>query len=107
MAQCAAKFSARTAKHAQRQARKRRVVRADRGQRGACKCSMVPKLSMVPNPFSALQIGTFIGRGPHLRGSPVNKTSMEKEDGGGRGALGKSCGVMFNGSGVSSQKVEM
>ena len=68
---------------------------------------MVPKLSMVPHPSSAVQIGTFIGHSRHLRGSPVNKRSVEKENGGGKGTMDKSCGGGVNGFGVSLQQVEM
>ena len=36
---------------------------------------------MIPHPSSAVQIGTFIGHGRHLRGSPVKKKSVKNNNG--------------------------
>ena len=62
---------------------------------------MVPNPSMVPQPSTAAQTGTFTGHGRHLRGSLVNKRCVEKENGGRKGTMGKSYGGGFNGFGVS------
>ena len=43
---------------------------------------MVPKLSMVPKPSNAIQIGTFMARGPHLRAEP-RKVCVGRGGGGG------------------------
>ena len=45
-----------------------------------------------PIPSCAIQIGTFIGPGPHFRGSPLTKISLAKENGGRKGTMGKACG---------------
>ena len=42
---------------------------------------------MVPHPASAIPPGTFIGRGRHLRGSPVKKKTPVKS---GNGIVGKA-----------------
>ena len=43
--------------------------------------SIVSYVSMVPHPSTAIPIDTFIGRGRHLRGSPVKK-NLYREWGG-------------------------
>ena len=47
---------------------------------------------MVPHPSSAVQIGTFIGRGRHLRGSPVKKIFVKNNNGDAQCTLGRACG---------------
>ena len=47
---------------------------------------------MVPHPASAVQIGTFIGRGRHLRGYPVKKISVKNNNGDAQCTLGRACG---------------
>ena len=47
---------------------------------------------MVPHPSSAVQIGTFIGRGRHLRGSPVKKIYVKNNNGDAPCTLGGACG---------------
>ena len=49
-------------------------------------------MSMVPHPSSAVQIATFIGRGRHLRGSPVKKISVKNNNGDAQCTLGRACG---------------
>ena len=47
---------------------------------------------MIPHPSSAVQIGTFIGRGRHLRGSRVKKNSVKNNNGDAQCTLGRACG---------------
>ena len=47
---------------------------------------------MVPHPSGGVQIGTFIGRGRHLRGSPVKKISVKNNNGDAECTLGRACG---------------
>ena len=56
--------------------------------------SRVPFVSMVPHPSSAIPIDTFIGRGRHLRGSPVKKNLYREWAGlarAGKGRAGHVC----------------
>ena len=47
---------------------------------------------MIPHPSNAVQIGTFIGRGQHLRGSPVKNKSVKNNNGDAHCTLGRACG---------------